>query len=221
MGIEIGLGINIGPGITLTPGPPAVPTVIGEAFGGGFYAGQISTAGNGVADYYLIVGPVASAQAQLTWKDTASSTTGTDSVINGPTNSANMNNASHPAAQFCEGLTIGGFSDWYMPAKNEFEICYFNLKPTTQANYTASGINPNAVPARASNYTAGNPAQTSAAIFQSGGAEAFTTVGLGYWSSTQRGAPDGWFTYLTNGYQSWNTKTASSTRVRAVRRIAV
>ena len=132
-----------------------------------------------------------------------------------------MNNASHPAAQFCEGLTIGGFSDWYMPAKNEFEICYFNLKPTTQANNTTSGINANAVPARASSYTSGTPAQTSAAAFQSGGAEAFTTAGLGYWSSTQRGAPDGWFTYLTTGYQSWNTKTAGSTRVRAVRRVAV
>ena len=32
-----------------------------------------------------------------------------------------MNDANHPAAQFCEGLTIGGFSDWYMPAKNEQE----------------------------------------------------------------------------------------------------
>ena len=56
------------------------------------------------------------------------------------TNSTNMNNASHPAAQFCEGLTIGGFSDWYMPARNELEICYYNLKPTTQNNNTGGGV---------------------------------------------------------------------------------
>jgi len=30
--------------------------------GGGFFAGQISTAGNSIADYNLVVGPVASAQ---------------------------------------------------------------------------------------------------------------------------------------------------------------
>ena len=110
---------------------------IGAAFGGGFYAGQISTAGNGIADYNLVVGPVASAEnTNKQWKTSDTSTTGTSSVIDGPTNSSNMNNASHPAAQFCEGLTIGGFSDWYMPANNELEICYYNLKPTTQANWT-------------------------------------------------------------------------------------
>jgi hypothetical protein len=220
MPITIGTGIAIGGGISVVE-EPLPPPVIGQAYGGGFFAGQISTAGNGVANFNLVVGPIASAQSQLAWKDASTSTAGTDSVIDGPTNSANMNNASHPAAQFCEGLTIGGFSDWYMPAKNEFEICYFNLKPTTQANYTASGINPNSVPARASSYTSGNPAQTSAAVFQAGGAEAFSTAGLGYWSSTQRGAPDGWFQYLTNGYQSWAGKTFGSMRVRAVRRVAV
>lgn len=40
----------------------AVP-IVGSAFGGGFFAGQISTAGNGTADYNLVIGPVASAQS--------------------------------------------------------------------------------------------------------------------------------------------------------------
>jgi hypothetical protein len=131
---------------SVTPTP-----AIGDAYQGGFYAGQISTAGNSIADYNLVVGPVASAQSTLQWKTTTTSTAGTSSVIDGPTNSSNMNNASHPAAEFCEGLTIGGFSDWYMPAKNELEVCYYNLKPTTDSNNTSSGINANAVPARASN----------------------------------------------------------------------
>ena len=122
---------------------------IGAAYQGGFFAGQISTAGNGIADYNLVVAPKSSGEnSSKQWKTSNTSTAGTTSVIDGPTNSSNMNNASHPAAQFCEGLTIGTFSDWYMPAKNELEVCYFNLKPTTASNNTGSGTNTNAVPSR-------------------------------------------------------------------------
>lgn len=196
---------------------PNVPTVIGQAFGGGFWAGQISTAGNSIADYNLVVGPVASAQSTLQFK---TSNTGGDptSVIDGPTNSATMNSATYPAAQFCEGLTIGGFSDWYMPAKNELEVCYYNLKPTTTTNNTASGINANAVPARASNYTSGTPAQTSAADFKDTGAEDFAA--FPYWASTQFSALFGVLGYFNSGYQGYNSK-AGSNRVRAIRRVAV
>jgi hypothetical protein len=196
---------------------PNVPTVIGQAFGGGFYAGQIGV--SSVATHYLVVGPVASAQSTLQWKTTNTTTAGTTSVIDGPTNSSNMNNASHPAAQFCEGLTIGGFSDWYMPAQNELEVCYYNLKPTTQANDTASGINPNAVPARASYYTSGNPAQTSATDFKSTGAEDFSTDR--YWSSTEAAAQYGFTQYFDNGRQIDVFKNNSSVNVRAIRRVAV
>ena len=227
MGIEIGLGINIGPGITLTPGPPAVPTVIGEAFGGGFYAGQIGV--SGVATHYLIIGPVASAQvSNLVWKNSNTATPGAASNIDGPQNTADMvadgSSTVYPAAHFCNDLSTGGQTDWYMPAKNELEVCYYNLKPTTGSNVTSSGINPNAVPARASNYTSGNPARTSAAIFQSGGSEALSTANFGYWSSTARGSPDAWFQYINYGYQSWISKSLGGTaitRLRAIRRIAV
>lgn len=197
---------------------PSPPLVIGQSYGGGFYAGQISTAGNSIADYNLVVGPVASAQSSLQWKTTNTSTTGTSSVINGPTNSSNMNNASHPAAQFCEGLTIGGFSDWYMAAKNELDVCYFNLKPTTTANNTSYGINANAVPARASNYTSGTPAQTSATDFKSTGTEKFTTDF--YWSSTETSATHAWYQTFANGAQYGSTKYYSRL-VRAIRRVAV
>ena len=196
---------------------------IGSAYEGGFFAGQISTAGNGVADYNLVIGPVASAQSSLQFKNANTATTGTTSDIDGPTNSANMNDADHAAAQFCEGLTIGGFSDWYMPARNELEICYFNLKPTTTANQappgSSSGANPNAVPARASDYTAGTPAQTSAAAFvTSTGAQAFTAGN--YWSSTQIFSNYGWIQDFSDGLQGFSSKTNSQS-VRAVRRVAV
>lgn len=199
----------------------ATPLVIGSALGGGFFAGQISTAGNSIADYNLVVGPVASAQSTLQWKLVNTTTAGTTSVINGPANSAAMNDATHPAAQFCEAVTTGGFTDWYMPALNELEVCYYNLKPTTTSNGTVpgSGINANAVPARASNYTAGTPAQTTATDFiTSTGAEAF--VAAPYWSSTEYSSQFAWYQHFNDGRQSYAQKLTSY-RVRAVRRVAV
>jgi hypothetical protein len=193
---------------------------IGDAYGGGFFAGQISTAGNGIADYNLVVGPVASAQnASKQWKIVDTTTAGTSSVIDGPANSAAMNDVSHPAAQFCEGLAIGGFSDWYMPAQNELEVCYYNLKPITHVNDTNSGINPNAVPARASNYTLnGNPTRTLSTDFQSTGTEYFAS-GV-YWASTQFNASFSRYQRFDDGTQYNATKT-SYYRVRAIRRVAV
>jgi len=198
---------------------PPLPRVIGSAYEGGFYAGQISTSGNGIPDYNLVVGPVASAQSTLKWKLVNTTTAGTSSDIDGPANSAAMNDITHPAAQFCEGLTIGGFSDWYMPATNELEVCYYNLKPTTQLNNTGSGINPNAVPARASNYTTGTPAQTTAAAFiTSTGAEAFANDV--YWSSTQVSAIYARRQIFGNGVIYGDNKIVDC-KVRAIRRVAV
>jgi hypothetical protein len=77
---------------------------------------------------------------------------------------------------FAKGLRLVAFSDWYMPAQNELEVCYFNLKPTTTSNDTGSGTNTNAVPSRGSNYTAGTPAQTAATDFQTGNTEAFAAA---------------------------------------------
>jgi hypothetical protein len=205
---------------TTQPIPDVPPSVIGQSYGGGYYAGQISTAGNGVADYYLVVGPVASAQnPSLQWKTSRTSTPGTYSVIDGPTNTNNMNNTSHPAAYFCKGLAVGGYTDWYLPARNELEICYYNLKPTTNTNNTNYGVNLNAVPSRSSNYTSGTPAQTTATDFKNTGAEDF--IADAYWSSTQHISlqPDAWCEYFLNGDQFGIRDSAYS--VRAVRRVAI
>jgi hypothetical protein len=197
--------------------------VIGQAFGGGFFAGQISTAGNSIADYNLVVGPVASAESSSKqYKNANTATAGADSVIDGPQNTADIvadgNSTVYPAAHFCNDLVIGGFSDWYMPAKNELEVCYYNLKPTTTSNNTSSGINANAVPARASNYTAGTPAQTSATAFKDTGAEDFALAF--YWASTENSAMAAGIQYFGYGLQILSNKTGSY-RVRAIRRVAV
>ena len=203
-------------GLMASLGGKEVPTTIGQSFGGGYYAGKINDGGT---EYYLIVAPKATGESsEKQWKTSNTSTTGTSSVIAGPTNSANMNNSSHPAAQFCEGLSIGGFTDWYLPAKDELEVCYYNLKPTTTSNNTAIGANTNAVPSRGSNYTSSVPAQTSATEFKSGGAEAFA-AGL-YWSSTEGSSTVAWLQLFSDGSQGYGSKTESY-YVRAVRRIPV
>ena len=203
--------------------PEAPPSIIGQAYGGGFYAGQFSTAGDSIANYNLVVGPLSTAQSTLKWKNAQTATPGADSLIDGTQNTADMvadgNATVYPAAHFCNNLSTGGQTDWYMPARNELEICYYNLKPTTTSNNTSFGINANAVPARASNYTSGNPAQTSATAFQTGNTEAF--VASYYWSSTEHGPTVAKGQYFSSGSQGNYYKDATYVRVRAIRRVAV
>jgi hypothetical protein len=199
-----------------------LPT-IGQSYQGGYFAGQISTAGNSVADYNLVVGPAASAlSGNLAYSNYPNSPSPT-SVINGPANSAAMNHPDYPAAKFCEDLNVGGYTDWYMGAKNELEVCYFNLKPSTQGNTGSvnSGINANAVPARAGNYTGGNPAQTTATVFQVSNAQAYESDGSVYfWCSTQSSNTLNFCQRFANGYQATTTKETTRP-TRAIRRVAV
>lgn len=210
------------------PPPPPDPGDIGTAYEGGFYAGDIGV--SGVATHHLVIGPLSTAQTQLQWKNANTGTPGAGSAIDGPQNTADMvadgNSTVYPCAHFCNNAVIGGFSDWYMPAQNELELCYFNLKPTTALNTTFAGANSNAVPVRIG-YTAGNPAQTSAAAFQTGGAEAF--IDNAYWSSTERvgnyadptKARRQFFSNGTQGAYGYADSKTSSHRVRAVRRVPV
>jgi hypothetical protein len=124
----------------------------------------------------------------------------------------------HPAANFCVGLSIGGYSDWYLPARYELEIAYFNLKPTTFNNSVNDGINPYSVPARASYYTTSAPPRTSLAAFQSGGAEAF--VNDIHWTSTEISSTTARYSDWFNGSEANNAKTGTY-RVRAFRKVAL
>jgi hypothetical protein len=155
---------------------------------------------------------------------------------------ADGNSTVYPAAHFCNDLSIGGYSDWYLPARDELELIYRNLKPDTNNNYTLAnrptgatpdynnlgslgdvasthGLNNNSDPQGVA-YTAGSPAQTSVAAFQSGGSEAMTFGSNAYWSSTEYSTSLAWPQYYNTsvpGRQS-NPGKSGSNYVRAVRR---
>jgi hypothetical protein len=197
---------------------------IGDAYEGGFFAGYISHTANGVATHALIVATRATGASGTGYTITANSRwqnptslTGATSPFDGVANTALMTNS--PAANFCTGLTINGFSDWYLPARFELDIAYENLKPTTNGNTTSWGINNYSVPKRTANRTAGAPARTSIAAFQSTGAEPF--VAAVHWSSTEISSTASWGLNFTDGSQGSFGNKLDAARVRAFRRIAL
>jgi hypothetical protein len=200
---------------------------IGDAYEGGYYAGLISHSADGVATHALIVAPAATGASgtgytittNLAWQSTTS-TTGATSPYDGAANTALMSNS--PAANFCTGLSIGGYSDWYLPARYELEIAYYNLKPTTTLNVTTVGTNDYSVPKRTSNYTTTDPAQTLSAIFQSGGGEEFQSSGTtDHWTSTETSSTNAWLIRFSSGTQINTINKGNARRVRAFRKIAL
>jgi hypothetical protein len=209
-------------------GSQPFPAVIGEPFGGGFFAGYISHTADGNPTHALIVAPRATGATgtgytlttSLAWKTAATTTAGTTSDFDGAANTAAIVTAGivdHPAAEFCVNLSIGGFTDWYLPARYELDIAYFNLKPNTTTNNTSSGTNIYAVPQRNSNWTAAYPTETNLAAFKTS-AEAF--LAEPHWSSTEGGASNAWLVFFSDGLISAGGKT-NGRRVRAFRRIAL
>jgi hypothetical protein len=216
----------------LTGGTPAAPTVIGQAFGGGYYAGKIAAGGGGVATHYLIVAPKATGQSSLAYGGFGTLSSAT-SLINGPSNTSILVGlgTQYAAANFCNNLNTGsglnGYTDWYMPAQNELEVLYYFLKPDTTANNTSYGANANAVSPEpiSTNYSSGSPAQTSAGInFRSGESQAFDLNF--YRASTDVGAYDvRQILFATGGWVSSNPGADPAkyevAPVRAVRRISI
>jgi hypothetical protein len=173
-----------------------------------------------------------------------------------------IDNYGSPAlpALYCNNLVHAGFDDWYMPSIYELEIIYYGLGPVDPEPYrdfwfikgdiigepTAGqqkfnlyygeiGPNPYAVPSRANiPYTLTVPGQTTADLFEQGGAQAFvfppdnsTRESFSYWSSGGAAQDAGWTTpsYLSfaDGYvnvYSYGLRTIGQ-YVRAVRKVDV
>ena len=208
---------------TVTPSSVAPPTTIGEAYGGGYYAGQISMTQDGNPTHWLIVAPLSTGQSSGLKYDSTNSSGNPTSSNDGPENTATLVAAgsTREAATFCAGLSIGGYTDWYMPSQDELEVMYYNLKPSTTSNYTSWGSNPSAVSPEpiSTNYTAGAPAQTSVTIFQAGGSQAWP--GEYFQSSTSTGGTLFYYEVFVQGYGGSTGLTWTGGFVRAIRRIAM
>lgn len=168
----------------------AIPA-LGSPLAGGFFGGEMIIDGD---LYALIVAPKAEGERmdleyKLEGRGTAD---GTDSDDDGLANTERINDANHPAAQFCCSLRIGGHDDWYLPARDELMMLWRNLGPNRK---------------------------NTPEPFKSGGTEAFVEDDW-YWSSTEYASNSyhAWFVNFDPGNQNYNDKLILN-GVRAVRRI--
>ncbi|PXX49407.1 DUF1566 domain-containing protein [Aquitalea magnusonii] len=200
---------------------PAVPAVletpaIGEAFEGGFFAGRIRIGSN---EFALIVSPKAPGETDMAWGPRSKDIKAARSCFDGMANTSAMAEAGSELAKWALALNIGGHADWYIPSRDELEICYRNLKPTGQENYCSfrDGDNASSIPAGFL-YTEQSPAQTAVSAFQDENAEAFDCCW--YWASTQYSPGTAWSQDFSDGYQDLNHE-GIELRARAVRRILI
>lgn len=210
------------------PLAPEAPSEFGTFWEGGYYTGKIGIDGK---IYALVVAPITEGESltNLAWKTTDTLTPGTASLNDGWTNTQAMVAAGinlHPAGKFCHDLVINGYDDWYLPSVNELELCYRNLKPTTDQNFTAAtgspngalGYNPASIPI-GEPYTTTDPMQTKSSLFKTTAAQAFKSDY--YITSTQAGASNVFVQFLQRGSQGRAMSKLTTYKVRAMRRVLI
>ena len=195
--------------------------VIGQAFEGGYYAGTITYGtdawlpGSSGAQYNLVMAPKASGEAstikQYKTSDTCDGAESTqtsaqaswDGYHNTYTSVIGSSNA-HPAANYCQALTIGGYSDWYLGARYESDLAFGNLRQL--ANWQ----------------TGGSEAFTSGTVVLSGasvsGVSAYRHSTGG---SCESGGGSSGMYYVDGGYIIAGYPKTDQYFVRAIRRVAV
>jgi hypothetical protein len=97
----------------------------------GYWLGDVST-------NRLVVAPK-STEVTRAWGGYGT-TRNTTSTTNGLANTntlAGFGQANHPAAYYAKSLTTGGYSTWYLPAKNELMTLYSNKSKTPFATANA------------------------------------------------------------------------------------
>ncbi|WEX18920.1 DUF1566 domain-containing protein [Pseudomonas sp. G11] len=193
---------------------PAVTTpAIGQAYGGGFVTGITRDPVTGQRFLNITAG----AEHELVgkWGEYGEKIEGADSFTDSLANTQAMAAAGSELAAKVLTLSIEGFTDWAIPARDVQELQYRHFKPTTEENWAGarSGDNPNSEPVGLL-YSEEDPAQTAHAAFQEGGAEAFRDTW--YWSSSQRSANHAFYMAFGDGSQVISGK-GNVLRVRPVR----
>lgn len=211
---------------------PVVPPAIGAPYEGGFFFGVINDGGT---LYELIISPRAQGNANFAYSTTAALGSENNYSVTDGWSNTNVNvTAARPANQWVRSLTINGYSDWYIAARDEMELMYRNLKPVANANTTGNrtyttqqgdtvfttGNNQNSVPIGAA-YTTTDPAMTPLADFQSpDGVERIASTSFAFCTSTRYlgNTTSMLFMGMDNGRQTVGTGYTAALPVRAIRR---
>lgn len=225
---------------------------IGDPFMGGFYAGIIDTTRPGSiisADAYqdglryaLIVSPKSleggrdTGTGDLRWRTSPATVSEAQTRWDGLTVTRDvMTSSTYPAGNYCNGLSYpdDGASQWYLPALDEMESVYRNLKPSDSSNDRATSRSSTFPPSAHSWNNGANqasdppgdpyewfdPAQTDVAAFQSGGDEAISNSHH-FWVCTWSSSSFAWGQHGSDGAQSTASQYAGWTsRVRPIRRL--
>jgi hypothetical protein len=213
-----------------------IPVRIGEVWGGGFFAGYISHTANGNPTHALIVAPRATGATGTGYTLTSNKSWSTSNIPSGSSLASNssfdgrLNTdqiisagiQNYPAAEFCVNLTIGGYTDWYLPSLLELEIAYFNLKPGTSTSVTLPS-NPYAVPRlSASSFRV---LQTQVSAFTTTEDFVQDVIPNAHWSSTGGGGQNNYPRHFNFGNgQTTNNFAFTATgpqKVRAFRRVSL
>jgi hypothetical protein len=195
----------------------AVPDAIGTFWEGGYFVGLLTFGGD---IYAQVVAPKAEGQLLSTheWGKYGTEITGAASFFDGASNTKAMAESGLVIAERILDLHIAGFDDWHIPARDQLELAYRGLKPTTEENLVyRNGDNPSSVPPGYP-YTIHLPGQTEVELFRNGGTDAFDAAW--YWSSTQYSASYAWVQHFDVGSQ-YLTYKFSHGRVRAFRSIKI
>jgi len=236
------IGVSVRAVRSIVLDTPYKPANIGMEMDGGYYAGNVRSDVDG--KWYAIILSDASGDTDRTgagdkqWRTSNSALSQAQTLSDGKSVMdhivANETLADFPAFEWIQttlnDTSYNGFSDWYLPARDELDLVYRHFKPTTNANIGTRpttgfgadgetyGTNKNSAPADYDGYTISDPIQTSLTNFQDGSADYLTTAE--YWSSTEIDNDRSWYQDFNNGPQDSRDKDFSY-RVRAVRRVQI
>ena len=194
---------------------PSGPPAIGDAYGGGYFVGKAVM--NGLL-YNLVTADITAVVTS-----TGDQLSATNSLYDGYANTY-TGQGFGAAGTYCKNYRGGGFADWYVWSQMEADICYRNTKPSTATNGTSvqeTSVNRYAVPSAIA-FTTTNPIQTTAAVFKTGGAQAFDAGGrFTYRTSYCASGGNPWFKFFTGGQDSVYDQSYNPWPVRPMRKVLI
>ena len=157
---------------------------VGTVYKGGVYAGLITI--DGIQYRIILSNAVYESSKPMTSAFFGAIAANSTSTNNGYANTVAIkslgNSTNYPAAWYATSISVAGdnfgdpaYTDWYLPSRDEWEICYRAFKPSTQFNTTGDrqaigdglpqGTNAYSIPPRGG-YTTTDPPVTTLTAFQ-------------------------------------------------------